>query len=117
MITKEEFKKTLIRLWDSVRDEHKGADTCDGVHCNKCPLEKACSHKLISAFNSFELIESVEQWGKEHPFVTNREKFKEVFGFELRENDNGCDGFKCTYKGNCKDCPNYGFWDREYEGE
>ena len=46
--------------------------------------------------------------------MTNAEKFKEVFGFELNENDSGCDGFKCTYIGHCQDCPNYGFWDKEY---
>lgn len=36
-----------------------------------------------------DVIEIVEQWGKDHPILTRFDKFKEVFGREPRYYSNG----------------------------
>ena len=120
MMTKEEYTKTLIRMWDSLRDTNKGENNCHGIECQRCPLYHYCCGKddpitLGDIMNdAFDIVEIVEKWGKEHPIITNRDKFKEVFGVELYHHKNGCDGFSCTY-GRCEECPYYGFWEKEYE--
>ena len=82
-MTREEYKKNLIRMFDSIRDEFKGEENCAGVGCgNNCPFYgKVCGSGKIK-FHVYEAIEVVEKWAKEHPIVTNAEKFKEVFGRE-----------------------------------
>lgn len=82
-MTKEEYKKNLIRMFDSIRDEFKGEENCAGVDCgNNCPFfMKVCGFGQIK-FHVYEAIETVENWAKEHPIKTNAEKFKEVFGIE-----------------------------------
>lgn len=44
MLSKEEFKRTYIRMMDSLRDpldpNLKGRADCKGVCCNCCPLYK-----------------------------------------------------------------------------
>ena len=44
MISKREYQKTLIRMWDSVRDnDFKGNEDCNGIECNNCPIVSMCS--------------------------------------------------------------------------
>lgn len=64
MMTKEEYKRELIRMWDSIRTEYIGRDTCKGVLCKQCRFRdlKNCA----SIVNAFEAIEIVERWSKEH---------------------------------------------------
>lgn len=62
MMTKEEYKSEIVRMWDSLRDEHKGEYSCYGVDCEFCPLGRRCDRIF-----SFEMIEVVEKWSKEHP--------------------------------------------------
>lgn len=103
-MTKEEYKKNLIRMFDSLRTKNKGEENCDGISCSNCPFNrKVCNTgKLI--FYSFKAIEKaieiVENWAKEHPIVTNADKFREVFGFEY---DDVCDVNR--------------FWNAEYKGK
>ena len=127
MITKEEYQRNLIRMFDSIRRTHKGEETCKGVECNNCPFyEEVCSTEGIEGalFHSYEVIEIVEQWAKEHPIVTNAMKFKEVFGKEIRKDSCVNLGVKCrdcdySEDGEC-DVRNR-FWNAEYnptkEGE
>ena len=79
MIDKETYKRELIRMFDSIRDDkYKGykvhleydydiAATCEcsGVRsCEECALYGVdCG----SSINAFEMIEAVEKWSKEHP--------------------------------------------------
>jgi len=53
-----------------------------------CPAYKYCFLHLSEGDNEShrKLIEIVEQWSKEHPEQTNRQKFKEVFGFDTTNN-------------------------------
>lgn len=116
-MNKEEFKKNLIRIWDSVRINHKGVKYCTGIDCRDCPLnEKVCNAGASPMFRAYEAIEAVENWAKEHPSKTNSQKFKEVFGFKPFTNNciNGevkCDKCECNDYGVCNASR---FWDAEY---
>lgn len=81
MLDKKTYKKELIRMWDSLRNDYKGDDYCSGVKCEECPLSelKGCQH----VGNDFERIEIVERWSKEHPKKYKVSKFE--FDF-LEEN-------------------------------
>lgn len=61
MMDKEEYKKEIVRMWDSIRDKHKGEYSCYGVDCDSCPLGRKCDRIF-----SIEIIEAVEKWSKEH---------------------------------------------------
>ena len=66
MMDKEEYKREIIRMFDSLRDDRlKEDDDCSGVQC--C---EECALYGIDCGNStkaFEMIEAVEKWSKEHP--------------------------------------------------
>lgn len=88
MLSKEEFQRTYIRMMDSLRDplnpNLKGRSDCKGVCCDCCPLNKLDDGKSTTCSNmtyvAMDVIEIVEQWGKDHPVMTNGDKFREVFG-------------------------------------
>lgn len=65
MMTKEEYKRELVRMWDSLRTINKGKSSCDGVLCGDCQLSlfDGCS----SAEDIFDIYKTVEKWSKEHP--------------------------------------------------
>lgn len=65
MLDKDTFKRELIRMWDSIRDdEYKIYNACNGVSCRKCPLHGiGCSEPL----SSYEIVEIIKKWSKEHP--------------------------------------------------
>ena len=77
MMTKEEYKKTLIRMWDSARREGhtKGEYNCNDVECEKCPIDSMCGSGVVNMMNAHEIIEFVERWTKEHPIKTNGSRF------------------------------------------
>ena len=118
IMTKEEYRKQLVRMWDSLRDEHRGEENCVGVICSDCPLY---NNKACGLFYAFEALELVENWSKEHPVKTNAEKFREVFGFEPLTTTCPC----VISDIQCEDCEyfNYddglcygtSFWNAEYK--
>lgn len=68
MMTEEEYKKELIRMFDSLRKNHKGEDSCLGINCEQCPFrndEYTCND--LTAFDAFKIVEIVTKWSKEHP--------------------------------------------------
>ena len=76
MISKEEYKKTLVRMWDSARiGKYKGANSCSNVNCKKCPVTFLCGNHMDNMINAYEIIEFAEQWAKEHPLETNGTRF------------------------------------------
>jgi len=128
MITKEEFKKTYIRMMDSYRKDgvYKGEPNCRGLSCNNaCPFYGVCCDNEIDkgsdlTYNVFEIIEMVEEWGKEHPLITRADKYKEVFGIQPKYN--GDDVFICPGKAkddywcrthSCEGCKE-DYWNGEY---
>ena len=60
---------------------------CDsyGSCCNGCPVSNLNNCLTIHLTNNEmdELIEAVEKWSKHHPGITNRDKFREVFGSDI----------------------------------
>lgn len=67
MMNKEEYKKEIVRMWDSLRDDkYKGSCDCDGVPCcEECAFYQNGVHCCVST-NAFEMIEVVEKWSKKH---------------------------------------------------
>ncbi len=128
MMTKEEYQKTLIRMWDSLRgDACKGDSNCNGVKCTICPLKPICRKENIF-LDIYDVIEFVEKWAKEHPAKTNREVFMEAmqekFGDALdldilngMLDEQGCNliNGECHSSGSCKTCDQSKFWDKEYQ--
>lgn len=91
----------------------------------KCPIKELeyftdsddCSTLIFEHPEEAEKI--ILKWAKEHPFKTNADKFKEVFGYDIYINTiNQCDGLRCP-DGNirCDRCLIKGFWNRRYEGK
>lgn len=121
MMTKEEYERNLIRIWDSIRSDFKGESGCTGVDCNFCPFNgKVCNLATNTIFNAYKSIEIVENWAKENPIKTNSEKFKEVFGFKPYTKNciNGEEKVSCAncqyfYDGEC--AVQNRFWESEYK--
>lgn len=117
-MTKEEYKRDLIRMFDSLRDEYKGEERCVGLNCLSCPFNKKVCDKGKILIHSFEAIEIVENWAKEHPIKTNLEKFKEVFGTEpttytcVNPKAKKCSDCKYFYSDKCE--VRNRFWYSEY---
>lgn len=51
--------------------------------CYGCPLNgTTCSiSPELSEEQMINIVNKIEQWSKDHPIITNAQKFKEVFGF------------------------------------
>lgn len=77
---KEEYQKTLIRMWDSFRDDESkmGQPNCDGVLCEKCPLYKLCGSSRTS-YRAYDIIAKVEEWFEYNPLKTNGTEFLKKF--------------------------------------
>ena len=70
--------KTVVKNYKRMCDSYK---VCEG-----CPLTKdgsICSRFMIEYPEKAE--HTIMQWAAEHPIMTNRMKFKEVFGFEFTD--------------------------------
>ena len=66
-----EFINTLQRMCKA--SEHS---------CSDCPaVFIGCG--TLSTKRAADLVKAVENWGKKHPVITNKDKFKEVFGIDL----------------------------------
>lgn len=125
MLSKEEYEKTVIRMMDSVREfkNHMGEFNCKDVTCGDCPIFESCSVKFSRIESAYSIVENVEKWGKEHPIVTNADKYREVFGTSpIMINADGsfvCPervGFDCNCKAidSCTTCK-INFWTSEYK--
>lgn len=101
-MTEQEYKENLTRMFDSVRDNNKGARNCGGVNCHDCPLfTKVCTGDAAPIFYIYEAYDVVEEWAKQHPIETNADKFREVFGTKPSL-------YTCVNDINCEDCKYYG---------
>lgn len=65
-MAKEEYRKELIRMFDSLRKDHKGETSCEGVECRDCPLY-VVENECRSLLSTVEVYNAVERWSKEHP--------------------------------------------------
>lgn len=111
----QEFNKKLKRMCKSVKV---------GVNCSKCEFYTikhggACGYYVMNEPEKAEAI--VRKWADEHPIVTNRMKYKEVFGSEPIKEISGA--YICppvyAYKNcelvsiSCAECKKW--WDEEYK--
>lgn len=55
---------------------------CDEYNtCRGCPMDRKCNPCTEAVYKDPQgVVEIVEKWSKEHPVLTNRDKFKDVFG-------------------------------------
>lgn len=93
------------------------------MDCDKCLLGRnsrgvTCSGLEIDYPN--EAIQIIEEWEKEHPIISNVDKYKEViketFGDDLIDVcDKQVPTFKCSNFTNCDKCIE--FWNSEYKKE
>lgn len=118
MLSKEEYKKTVVRMWDSVReDDRKGECSCVGITCSKCPLNGYCP---VAIEDALDAIEVVEKWAEEHPIKTNgqvlEDTLKEKFGDIFDVSKFSCSMFKDRHCDvDCVDCEFFKFWNSEYK--
>lgn len=68
----QEFCKKRLRMCEAIHDRDCGLCHPSFGGCHTC--EQRC------IANPERAEEIVEQWAKEHPIITNSDKFKEVFG-------------------------------------
>lgn len=61
--------------------------------CGECPLNPFTNDKIRCLENVIyypdESERIVGEWAKEHPLITNGDKFKEVFGLDINITDGG----------------------------
>ena len=57
------------------------------VNCHGCPLEHI-EHNCAGDIDD-TVADFIETWAKEHPIMTNRMKFKEVFGVDVISYEKG----------------------------
>lgn len=92
--------QTVVKEWDRMCKSH-------GSTCTGCPINwknngrMSCVEFIKTYPDEAERI--VMAWSKEHPVMTNRKKFEELFGF--------------TFSKKFSDMGDFADWlDREYKG-
>ena len=91
--------------------------------CSKCPLggrNAICLGNDKRVDNLFDTIQTVEKWAKEHPFVTNANKFEDTWGHKPVRTDDSwfCPSIfkdvECNSSIDCDKCTSE-FWNSEYK--
>ena len=128
-----EYQKNLVRMWDSLRVENKGAKNCSPILCKQCPFnEVVCitvsytgDNYTSLLFNAEKAIEVVDGWAKEHPLVTYEQKYEETFGVKPLQIDRCTKNYLCPKHAgfdisincnaqSCEKCKQ-DFWSAEYK--
>ena len=68
------------------KERERMCETSKG--CKECPLHyltegNFCGTKILNHAEESERV--IMKWASEHPIKTNRQKFKDVFGFEFTD--------------------------------
>lgn len=117
MLSKEEYKENLTRMFDNLRDSNKGAKNCGGVDCHDCPLFNKICNCDSPIYYAHEAADVVEEWAKQHPIETNADKFRELFGVQppinVCVNKMGCGNCEYCSDGRCN--VRNSFWNSPYE--
>lgn len=95
---------------------------CESIErCHDCPINTFKNGKAISC-ESFskkypeQAQEILLKWNKEHPIKTNADKFEEVFGHKVDNNECPLIGnSECFHNKSCSGCPNKDFWKKRYK--
>lgn len=105
-----EFKEVM-------KQKKRMCEYCE-ENCNSCDGSIFVSNSDPDRFEKF-----VMDWAKEHPVVTNKDKFREIFGTYTLESLRKCPfaaSKKCLGESSCAKCDLNNFWEKEYkepEGE
>lgn len=110
----------FVEIIDTKRRICETHKECYG--CELCIGDKNGGYMSCSTFmeccpqNAEEIIMN---WAKEHPIMTNKDKLKEVFGYDFNFLHK-CKGLVCPddKDGNCiscNDCKFLNFWNKEYK--
>ena len=96
------------------------------IECNDCPLFKSVRRCRELPFDKKEIDEYekiLEEWAKEHPVMTNADKYieviKNVFGGDVDKTKTRSVcikfilGIECNDECTCKECLKW--WDEEYK--
>lgn len=75
--SEEQYKRDLIRMFDSIRNEYRGFTNCDGVYCGDCPINTGIGD--CNKLHRYEVIEIVYKWAKDHPEAKEKENGKENY--------------------------------------
>ena len=126
-MTREEFKNAAKRFFRQAGAEVTEGHWCKQFCCNDdCPFrsDKFCPSNERVVDRMFNTFEYVEQWAKDHPTVTMRDKYKEVFGVEPKDkygdfvcpHSVGFDNVECVRGDGYNDCVvcKDKFWNSEY---
>lgn len=92
--TYEQYKKDFVRYFKTEIGERRKHSTFQEEDCSNLPcavcianISNIDSHSFTQCqqnlFNSFQVIKNIHDCAKEHPVVTNRDKIKDVFGFNM----------------------------------
>lgn len=86
--------------------------------CGNCPISSSstgftCRELVHRDPKKYEDI--LLKWNAEHPIKTNKDKFEEVFGFNMGLDMMGCNGFDCPDNQVCETCQFLDFWKKEYK--
>lgn len=85
-------------------------------HCERDCFN--CGGDILMADSDPDRFEKfVMDWAREHPVVTNKYKFKEIYGFEPSRYLN-CpmkNSNHCMTRRECEDCEYENFWNQEYK--
>lgn len=130
MLTREETKKIVARIFDSIRppySESIGDCDCDDFDCieSKCPFRNtgSCVCPNTEGVDSiFNVLEFIENWAKDHPPTTYEQKYEKTFGVEPKDKCGDyacprCVGFlncECRPDHDCERCKSE-FWNSEYK--
>ena len=78
----ETYKVEFTRMMDSLRNDHKGELSCNGVECRLCPLSEACNENAVRAFDAVAIV---ERWATLHTSKTRKEIFEDITGQPIPE--------------------------------
>ena len=73
---------TVMREYNRMCNSDMGCDNCQ-VSASNNGTGASCYHFIRKSPEKAERI--IMSWASEHPILTNRKKFEEVFGFALDE--------------------------------
>lgn len=109
-----EVMKQKRRMCESIIDKHSS------YPCKNCRLSSCNNHKNLGCVKFTldfpeESEEIIMDWAKEHPAMTNGDKFKEVFGFRHISSCPVPPTMAICSSHVCSDCPYSNFWKKEYK--
>ena len=99
---------------DYLKERNRGCLSFEGCDGCRFQSETGCERGIMEIDNPEKAVLIVAEWAADHPFMTNAEKFKEVFGVRPQNvcPPKGADICE-DGAGDCVECMKW--WNREYK--